>query len=766
MNFSNQRDFSLRNAVPTAPEANDGIDAEYVLGAIQRQWRVVAAIALVGLLVGVFRVETSTPLYTSTISLILDKTNNRIEDALSSIGSGLFDDATVTSQLELIKSPETAEAVLDELDLLDDPRFTSRPPSLTQQLTGWAKGLVSGDPERTDRVDAVPVENTPADEALRRNRAVGLILASTNVSRVGRSYVISIDYTSPDPGLSAAIAQQLARSYLMVQLNAKFEATRLASDWLQARIDELRRKSLETDAKVQRFKSENGLLSADGQLVIEQNLAELNSQLIAATERTANAVARYESVRAVVEGNRTDALIPEAANNQTIVSLRDKYLEASRREADIVRRVGRDHGQAIRIREEMAEYQRLMMAELVRVADSLSNELGVAKAREAAARKAVDDATRRSESANDTLVTLREMEREAETYRTLYQTYLQRFQETVQQQSFPITDARILSKASVPIQPSAPRATLLIAFFTALGLAAGIALGAFRELRERTFRTSEQVSRDLGLPFLGFVPTLPRPLRGASSDPGSGARGKTEAAGDLASFVLRDPFSAFAETIRTTRAGVDRLPVEGGAIVVGILSMLPDEGKTTIASNLAHHLAAQGRRTLAIDADLRRFGMTRALAGRSLQAGLVEAIETGAPPETLILTHPESGLHVLAASAKGQVHNSSDLLGAPRMAEILAWARSHYDYVVVDLPPLIPLVDAQVLGTQIDGFVFVVHWGTTPRHLVTGTMAAEPAFFDRCVGVVLNRVDMKRLRRYAHYGSHGYHSAQYESGYR
>ena len=247
------------------------------------------------------------------------------------------------------------------------------------------------------------------------------------------------------------------------QLNAKYDATRRASDWLQGRLAELKQQALTSDLAVQKFRAQNDLISSGGKLVNEQQLGEVNTQLVVAKADTARAEARYERIRAIIEGHQTEAVVTEAIGNSIIEQLRSKFVVAAKRESELSTKLGPDHESVINLRSEKREYERLMFDELSRIAEGYRSELDIARSREKALKSSLTGLVDATAATNETLVALRELEREAETYKELYKTFLQRHQEIVQQQSFPISEARIIMHAQKPTRPSEPRMLRVLA---------------------------------------------------------------------------------------------------------------------------------------------------------------------------------------------------------------------------------------------------------------------------------------------------------------
>lgn len=740
---------------------SDVIDFDKMLAIVHRQWRAVLVAVLGAGSIGVVYLLTAVPLYTAATNVMIDQNNSKLANQLSVLGSGIKDEASILSQVELLKSEKIGLDVVDKLDLSNNAEFMSSAGSPLTRIRRLIQSITSVSSWFASQ------ELTQGEIEAKRRSALARVLDGVEVKRVGRTYVLEIDFTSASPHLASTLSQAFAEAYLTDQLDSKYEATRRASDWLQNRIAELRQKALETDLAVQKFKTEKGLISTNGQLVSDQQLTELNSALIVAQAESAKAKARYDHIRSLIDSGRTDSIVTDALDSSVINALRTKYLDAAKRESDISARLGANHAQAVRLRSEMDEYRRLMFDELGRIAESYQSDLKVAQERESSLREQVAMATGVSASDNETQVQLRELERESETYRSLYQTFLQRYQEAVQQQSFPVTEARVISNASTPEVPSSPKKAIVLIISVVFGGMIGGGVGAFREYRDRFFRVGDQVREELGLEFLGVVPIVASDIVIASREVNDGdvPNRIIRKASTVANFVIDHPLSAFAETLRSTKIAADFTLGDRHPKIIGVVSTLPGEGKTTISINFAELLASQGLRTLLIDGDLRNPGLTRAVA-RHATAGLVEAMTDGKSLKELLLLNPSTRLAMLPITSRRTIPHSSELLTSPAMDALLKQAGELFDHIVIDLPPIGPVVDARAFASRVDAFVFVVEWGKTSRKAVVSTVTSEPQIFSKCLGVILNKADQERMKLYRSYGSREYYSNRYQSYYR
>lgn len=734
------------------------IDIDAALAIIRRQWRIVlAAIAVAGA-IGLAFAATAVPVYSATATLLIDRNNSQIVEQLSTIGGVIEDEASILSQVEVLQSETIGLAVVESLKLTENQEFRATRASLLSSIFGTIRSLVNV----SQWFSPAKKESVVDDGTLKRSLSDQL-LNGLSVKRIGRTYALELTYNSTSPVLAAQIVNAVASAYLLDKLNSKYEATRRASDWLSDRIAELRQRALDTDLAVQKFRAEHNLISTgNNSLLSDQQLAESNSALILAQSETAKARARVQRIEHILATDDVDGVVTDILDSSVANDLRKKYLESSKIEAEITRRLGSNHIQAVRLRNEMQEYRRLMFQEISRIAQSYKSDLEVSEAKEKSLAESVAKATDISNSASETQVQLRELQREAETYKNMYQTFLQRYQEAMQQQSFPVTEARVISKAMPPRIPSKPNKPIILALFMIMGAAAGGGIAMFREFRDRFFRTGEQVRDVLGLEFLGNTPLIPN--KPVTEAPESGHPGLTLPT-SVARYAVDHPLSSFAETLRSTRLAIDLgISAKSGARIVGVVSALPSEGKSTISINLAQLLAGQGARVLLLDADIRNPGATRAMA-RHASEGLLEVLLEGRSVQDVLLRDEKTKLAFLPTVVKQRVPHSSELLTSAQMHKLLAEASNAFDYIIVDLPPLGPVVDARAMAGRIDGFIFVTEWGKTARRAVRNTVENEVHIRKKCLGVILNKVDTEKLKLYRAYGSSEYYHSRYTRYY-
>jgi succinoglycan biosynthesis transport protein ExoP len=573
------------------------------------------------------------------------------------------------------------------------------------------------------------------------------LLKRLTVQREDVANVINVTFESQDAKKAAAIANALADSYIASTLDAKLTSTKVVGHWLQERLNELKIQATEAERALQDFKVAHNLLTESSGPQSTELLASLKSQLATARIAVAEAKERLGLIQRIDgEGLSTaleaDALlnparsgkINYALNNTDLAKLRSQYRDLLARETELKTRVDPKHGALVKLRGQIEVIRASIRSEEGRIADVYQNEYQVAKARESELASSVAKLAADTGGGGQVHVTLRELESSAETLRTLYNNFLQKFKEvnSVQTESMPVQSARIITRAATPLSKSPKKPLVISAGTTMLGLFFGVAFVLGREWLADVIRTPkalEQLSdtRCVVLPMIETKSAL------------------------LEEYVLDEPYSRFAEALRNIKTLVDAGQGGTGAKVIGIVSSVPDEGKTIVAANLASLVIASScARTLLIDSDLHLRKLTAALAPDA-KNGFIDALEDPSRLSDFVVKRPRSGLDVLPCASPVRIPNAAELLGSHEMGELLVAARSSYDYIVIEIAPIMSVVDLKTIERFIDAFVFVVEWGKTKRSLVADALSEADVIRDRLVAAVLNKADPAALRQIESY---------------
>ena len=728
---------------------------ESVVSFVRRQFPVIVFVALFAFALGGVYVISTPASYTAEATMIIDTRKVQLFQQQSILGDIPVDSASVASQVEILKSENIALAIIKDLHLSDDPEFAESSGGLIGLIFGFALNLLDAGP--------------PKSEFERARQAIRVFQDRLGVKRVGLSYVIEISFRSQNPERAALIANAICDAYVVDQLGAKYEATRRASVWLQDRIRELRQQASAADRAVVDFKTEHNIVTTGGtggRLMTEQQVAEVSSVLLLARTQTTEARAKLDRIETVLRADSPDATVnstvTDTLRNEVITKLRSQYLDLANREADWSSRYGSEHLAAASLRNQMQEIRNSILDELRRIAEGYKSDYQIAKAREDQVREELAQAVSQSQGTNQAQVALRELESASQSYRTLYDNFLQRYMEAIQQQSFPISDARVISQASRPLQKSHPKTALILGIASLGGLIAGFGIGLVRELSDRVFRTADQVESLVRMPCLAVAPLLQSRETVKVADVDSRVVDPRTIVRDQSAFWagVDTPFSRFAEAIRSIKLAIDLNGVVKSNKVIGFTSSIPNEGKSTIAVALTALMSQVGARAILVDCDFRNPSISRILAPDA-RSGIFEVITGRCSLADALWTEESTKMAFLPAVVKSHVAHSNEILSSGATKKLFDSLRDIYDYVVVDFSPLAPVVDVRATTHLVDSYIFVIEWGGTKIDVVEHALASAPVVRENLLGAVLNKTNLEIFGRYEghaekHYARYGY----------
>jgi succinoglycan biosynthesis transport protein ExoP len=729
-------------AAAAAERTRPGLQADVreVLRTInRRKWLILLVVAaVVGIAAGVL--SQLTPRYTATTLVMLDTRKTKVTD-VEAVVSGLTTDVpALQSEVELLRSRTMMGRVVDKLNLVQDPEFNGR-----------LRGSLMRDLRARLGVDALfprPAAPSVSAAELERSSVVDALLGRTTVVPRGRSFVIAISAESADRVKAARIANTLADFYIVDQLETKFEATRRASAWLEDKLGDLRSQVQTAERAVAQYRERNRLTETRDSNVVVQQLGELNSQLTLARAQSAEKAARLRQLEEMIASRTATDSVAEVLQNPLIQRLREQEAELARREADLSARYGANHPRMVNIKAEAADLQGKIAGEIRKITAALGNEVRVARVREQSLQSQLNTLERQAGDLGRAGVELRQLEREAQSSRTLYENFLNRFKETSQQQDIQQPDARVISQAVVPSSASYPRSTLILAMAFVAGIVLAAALVVMLERMDAGFRSVAQIEDKTGHATLGAVPFIGGALRGAKSSPHN--------------YIVSKPASSFGEALRSVHTALLLNTVDTPAKVMMVTSSVPGEGKSTFCLSLARLLAMGGqrRRVVLVDLDLRRPMLEKSL-GIKAKAYVDEYILGTRPLEDVIGIDEKTNLHYVCARPK--TSTPVELLESDKMRQFIEALSRSYDVVMLDTPPVLAVADARVVSTIADYVVFLVRWEKTPREVVLHALKLISEGGKR-IGVALNQVNVRKQGYYG-YGDYGYYYGRYKKYY-
>lgn len=709
----------------------EGMSFDVILDIVRRRFWIILSCSLLATAGALGYMAIVPAPYTAVATLAIDTSRFQLFGQGAGLGERAIDSAAaVESQLEIIRSEHIALSVIESLRLADDPEFAHR----------FTVGRLFG--RTNDSKDA------------RTANALRAFENSLTVKRLGMAFIIEISFGANNPQRAAEIANAIAEAYIQDQLEARYGATRQGSKWLEGRLDELREKVAAAQKAVLDYKAQHNIVDAgQGRLTSDQQVAELNTQLTVARARAQEVRARLDRVNRILREDSNDAIIGAGGeiidNNPLITKLRAQYLEAASRQSEWSKSYGGNHAAAVNLRNTMHAIGLQIRSELKRTKEAYENDVAVATENERNLEARLQQAVMQSQATSEDQVPLRDLEATAQTYKTLYENFLRRYTEAVEQQSFPHTEARIITKASPPSQRNYRRMIKFVALIPFAGLILGCGIAGLREFLDNGIRTASQVETILNTDCLALVPARDSVQSGhanpvqmsvidTSPDVSPGSAKKLA---DL--HIIDQPFSAFTESIRSVKLAID----VNGDRVIGVTSSVPDEGKSTIAIALAQLIARVGARVILVDLDWHNPSLSRGIT-QTHECNVLHVLGNQNSLQQAILKDPATNLDYLPADTKLRIANTSEILASSLTRNLFERLRQTYDYIVVDLPPLAPIVDVRATTHLVDSYLLVVEWGRTSPAVAQHALSRAPYVREKLLGAILNKVDMKQLELY------------------
>jgi capsular exopolysaccharide synthesis family protein len=719
------------------------IDLFAILAAVLRCWKLITVVTLSVSIATYGVLKFVPPEYKSTVEILVYDPQGQIDAAVQKPISPFvdaFNYEAMNTEIQVIKSKSVALRVAGELGLDRDPEF--QPHDLFADL---AQRLGFSHPGRVDNNNGRTMGGAEQDKAARLDEAADALLGKLEVWP--DSYVISISITSQNPIKAQRLAAAVANDYLASQREARQQALQQVAAWLKGRVDDLQTRVLETESSIEKLKAESGIRDTEFSDTREQQISALINQLSVARAELDDKRARLEQARHVIENNgdiqslvsapfdfeNMRELVPSSA----LTALRQKQVELSWRAADLQNKLGKRHAEVIALRAELVGVNNEINAEVQHILGNFKNAYDIALRREQALEADLQRLTAGHNS--EAYQKLRQLRNLADAGRDLYQSYLSQYNDISERRTLQDATARIISPATLPRSPTRSHLKFY-ALGGMLGLGSGLLLAFLLEYLWSGVKTGTEIEQSFGRPVVGMIPLMQyRNSRGAPFD-------------RLLHRMVDEPVSQFSEAVHAMRIGLELSSANPKVIL--ITSPLPAEGKSAAAMLLSASSAGAGKRTILLDCDLRQQSISEAFRTKR-QPGLYELLRGSAKLTDVITKGPATNAYVIPAGTA--VSNAADLLMSQQMRDLIALLRGVFDYIVIDAPPLLPVVDALALATVADKVLLIVEWGQTRRASISEAFKVLRPEAHRVAGIVLNKVDLKQLQRY------GYRSYHYRS---
>lgn len=682
------------------PAGQQLINVAVIRGILFRQRWLVAGVIFAALVIGLIVTLLATPMYQAESKV-------SVKPAGEYIVQGQADQGVPSNQVyeylstlvERIKSRKLAEVVVDDLklaeryDLLGKDIDEARAPGLSD-----ARWLES-----------------------KRQMAISKLTSSLAVEPPQGNWVIKIGYRSENPVLAAEIANGYADAFVASDTRSSVQSNKYALTYLGEQIELTRARLQEAEEAANEYARTRGIIvqslsgaesedSGSSATLTSTKLANINQRYIEARATRIAAEERWRAMQSLPASQ-----LPEVQGSPSLQALVNDLTAKRAQLAELRQRYNDDFPQIVSLRAQIDSINAQLERSSADIKLALRNQLSVARNQEAALSRELENLTGETLGEQDEKVQLSVLDREAQALRDQLKILLDRYNDVNSAANVNPGTLQSLDSATVPGAPYSPNLLRNLSIALALGIALAAGLAVLRETFDDRIRSLEDVEDKLGLPFLGHTPYVAE--RDISMD-GS------------------NRFSALMEAYSSIRAGIDfSLPRTSN--VFQLTSSQPGEGKSTTAVVLAEMFASFGRKTLLVDADLRRPSVAQLLGIERPKVGLVEVVLGHVDMDVALVRGIHENLDILPV---GEIPpNPTEVLASAEFEAFIERCRADYSLVIFDSCPVMGLADAPMLARLVDATVFVLEANTMPFSRARAAVRRLNAAGGKTIGAVLTK---------------------------
>ncbi len=727
---------------PEFEAARPTVSATHYLLVIYRQkWRILGFIAAC-LLATYLIASRLTPIYEATAKIDVDRRipAGVVGQEASQGLTGDDADAFMATQGELIQSDAVLRPVAEKFNLLQEEKQLAKLPA-----------------ERARRKSDAPV-----------------YLNSLKITRPVNTYILDISYLSPDPQLAADVANAISQSYLEHTFEIRLQSSTALSNFMEKQLDELKARMERSDMALAKFEQQLNVINPEDKTnILSARLLQLNTEFTNAQADRVRKEAAFDSLK-----SGSVAAAEVSGQGDELNRLQDRVNQAKQHLATVASVYGPAHQEYRKAANDLSEVQRQFEEMRRSVALRVETDYHAALTREGMLGKAVNQTKAEYDQLNARSFEYQQLKREAETNKALYSDLERRIKEAGINAGFQNSSIRIADLARPPDAPIYPRKTLYLILAFIVSSVIAVCTTVLADVLDNTIRDPEQAAHALDTSVLGTLPAVkemrrllnPTQTHAATTTNGNGTTGfplDTSPEGQPSSALSRrqakrkhvlypasgryEGISSYEEAIRTLRHSILLPDFDRNVRSVLLTSAAPAEGKSTAIIHLGIAHAEQGKRTLIIDADLRRPSIHRKLnldGSRGLSNALLGELDW---KEAVVTTESWPDLRILPAGTASR--RASDLIGAT-IIDILDEAVKEYDLIFVDAPPLLGFAETMQVATAVDGVVVMARAGHTSRRAVATVLATLKRLRANTIGLVLNEVDKNSTHGYYYYGEY------------
>ncbi len=720
---------------------------DYLQIILRRKWIVITVLVtvLTTVTIGTFMMK---PQYRATtmIKIEMDKVNilsfNDVYQAQMT-----SEDSFQQTQFKVLKSRNLAKRVIRKMKLDASPEFSGQ--------------------KREARQAAFLKKPDAVDEGIDSSLVDGFI-GRVEVTPQPRSSLVNVSFTSYDPDMAANVVNALAKSYIDLNIESKYEATQQAREWLERQLEAMKAKVEQAEEKLNQYAGKNEIIFLETKVdddgkggsenLVTKKLASLSTELIAATSERIQKEALYNELKA------GDAESSSLVMNSPLMQTLRKDAAALESEYNQNLKIYKpDYPKMVKLKELIDQINKRMATEAKKIVNSTRKDFEAAVKKEGYLKAAFDKQKQEALELNNRAVQYLILKREADTNKELYNGLLQRLKETGISATLNSSNIQILDKAEVPKGPFKPNRKRNILLALIVGLFGGVGLAFFTEYIDNTIKTPEDIEKRMFMPSLGIVPLYAAaPAAKAARDRKKNGPRKAIArpAGRLfpVEYISHlDSKSQLSEAYSSIRTFLLFSSAGKPPKVMMVTSPRREEGKTTTSINTAVSLTKSDAKAVLIDADMRRPRLHKIFKvsnGNGLSSFLSGNIEFD---DDLIKHTDIPNLDVITSGPLPP--NPAELLSSYRLRELIDVLYPLYSFIIIDTPPLLGLADAAIASTLTDGVILVVKSGSTPRDAAVQAKKVLESVNAKVLGVVLNAINENNLR----YGYSSYYQYYYQN---
>ncbi|MFH0788474.1 MAG: polysaccharide biosynthesis tyrosine autokinase [Pseudomonadota bacterium] len=681
---------------------------------LKRRWIVITFFLVLVTTVAIQSL-TMTPVYRATAQILIEKSTPALLSGQEIVAIDTSGQDFYQTQYQILESRSLAREVIKRLNLITHPEFKPLVKKEDNPSPGVSLQVVPG-LVQTDDSDLV-------------NKFLG----NLKIEPIRNSRLVKVNFESTDPQLAAKAANALSRAYIDWGLGLRLQTQQDAATFLDEQVKESKNKLESTQQALQQYREKYGVaaLGIQGSKVAQgaedisrQKLAQVNTQLVDATNKRIGIEIRYKKARELLKNPEDAESIPEAVSDLVIMDIKNQEVKLLREKTEKAEKFGPKHPTMIGINQEIENLRRNKFQEIKTIVESLKSQYESALAQEASLKAAMGQSQAETISRDRVAIQYQVLQQEVETNRGLYDMLLKRLKETNISEENRTVNIHIVDPAEIPKIPAKPRIRLNLILAALVGLVMGVGLAFFMEYLDNTIKSPVDLEQYFNLPYLGPVPSFE-------------VSNLQLAQPEL--IVLNDPRSSSSEAYRGLRTSILFSTPGHSPRSFLITSAGPKEGKTITCANMAVTMAQAGQKVLLMDCDMRRPRLHK-IFNCEKDRGISHVLIGEVDWRRLKISTNIPNLDLLPSGPIPP--NPAELLGSDRMKALLAEVTKEYDRVIIDSPPVVAVTDSILLSRFVEGVVVVIQTGVTTRDVLSNSIRQLKDVQAHILGVVLNAVNI------------------------